>query len=226
MWTLSVIVCSEGSPFQKEACLNQGTILVEHSHCLRNGDSCLPGLEVAGWGGGGKEGWEAITLPRMLPLSFLPVAALIILRVFCLLVECELQPVTLWDMCKERGHVAAVRGPLCYVTPPCLSEAPLCPRCHGAARCYWNWTAKSYLKKEVREMMSGLGHVVDSPFGWWAATMLNLTITLGKGVMTWWKEGKVGLRLFINADVNTERIMWMLGRRTLGKCSRCGFDSL
>lgn len=39
-----------GPLFQKEACLNQGTILVEHSHCLQNGDICLPGLEVGGWG--------------------------------------------------------------------------------------------------------------------------------------------------------------------------------
>lgn len=102
VWTLSAIVCSKGSPFQKEACLNQGTILVEHSHCLWNGDSCLPGVEVAGWGGG-KKRCENIMLLRMLPLSFIPVPALIILKVLCPLVERELQPVTLWDMCKGRG---------------------------------------------------------------------------------------------------------------------------
>lgn len=55
-------------------------------------------------------------------------------------------------------------------------------------------------------MMSGFGHVLDSLFGWLAATMLNLKITLGKGGMTRWKEGNVCLGLFINVDENTDYV--------------------
>lgn len=59
-------------------------------------------------------------------------------------------------------------------------------------------------------MMSGFGHILDSPLGCLVAATLNPTVTLGKGGMTWWKEGNVDLGLFINAEVIREIIMWML----------------